>query len=173
MCRAGRGSGAVTSPRPPRCSSRGPSRRRARDRGTCAASPGQTPWRWSQSPSSLSSFSVFGLPGLLETVGGRRRHKFRHPDFPLPFFPFTHIKGEGPCGPSPKKFGSRSQKIFAARSHKVFSSRSKVMLRSWSKLQLTFLKPVWWNLQCNWAPSPQFWDFGLFNSTGSGFQLWE
>lgn len=128
MCRAGRGSGAVTSPRPPRCSSRGLSRRRDRNRGTCAASPGQTPWRWSQSPSSLSSFSVFGLPGLLETVGGRRRHKFRHPGFPLPFFPFTHIKGEGgPCGPSPKKFGSRSQKVFAAR--------SKVMLRSWAKIQ--------------------------------------
>lgn len=70
MCRARRGAGAVTSPHPPRCSSRGLSRRTDRDRGTCAACPGQTPWRWSQSPSSLSSFSVFGLPGLLETVGG-------------------------------------------------------------------------------------------------------
>lgn len=69
MCRAGRGSGAVTSPRPPRCSSRGLSRRTDRDPGTCAACPGQTLWRWSQNPSSLSSFSVFGLPGLLETVG--------------------------------------------------------------------------------------------------------
>lgn len=68
MWGAGRGSGAVTSPHPPRCSSRGPSRRRDRDRGTCAASPGQTPWRWSQSPSSLSSFSVFGLPHFYNCV---------------------------------------------------------------------------------------------------------
>lgn len=79
--------GGVTSPHPPRCSSRGPYRRRDRGPGICAACPGRTPWRWSRSPSSLSSFSVFGLPGPLETVGGQdvRLHTelFIQPPIPI------------------------------------------------------------------------------------------
>lgn len=146
MCGAGRGSGAVTSPRPPRCSSRGPSRRRDRDRGTCAASPGQTPWRWSQSPSSLSSFSVFGLPGLLETVGGEDTslgdQLFLHY-----FSPSLTPRIMDHVVPVPKNIWVQVPKNTCIRMPQNLFIHVQSNVKILDENTIKFLKPVWWNLQ--------------------------
>lgn len=66
----------VTSLHPPLYSNRGWSHRRGQGPGISAVCLWQTPGRWNQIPSSLSSFSVFGLRGLLETVGRTRKAFF-------------------------------------------------------------------------------------------------
>lgn len=80
--RGGRpGEAGITSPRPPLCNNRGRYHQRGQGRGTSAASLWRTRGRWSRIPSSLSSFSVFGLQDPLVTEesgpsgGGRRGEK--------------------------------------------------------------------------------------------------
>lgn len=58
----------ITSPRPPLCNNQGRYHQTSRGRGTSAASLWRRRGRWSRIPSSLSSFSVFGLQDPLVTV---------------------------------------------------------------------------------------------------------
>lgn len=58
----------ITSPRPPLCNNQGRYHQTGRGRGTSAASLWRRRGRWSRIPSSLSSFSVFGLQDPLVTV---------------------------------------------------------------------------------------------------------
>lgn len=73
----GRREAGITSPRPPLCNNQGRYHQRGQGRGTSAASLWQRRARWSRIPSSLSSFSVFGLQDPLVTEesrpDGRRR----------------------------------------------------------------------------------------------------
>lgn len=57
----------ITSPRPPLCNNQGRYHQTSRGRGTSAASLWRRRGRWSRIPSSLSSFSVFGLQDPLVT----------------------------------------------------------------------------------------------------------
>lgn len=58
----------ITSLRPPLCNNQGRYHQRGRGRGTSAASLWRRRGRWTRIPSSLSSFSVFGLQDPLVTV---------------------------------------------------------------------------------------------------------
>lgn len=64
----GEGRWVITSPRLPLCNNQGRYHQRGPGRGTSVASLWRRLERWSQIPSSLSSFSVFGLQDPLVTV---------------------------------------------------------------------------------------------------------
>lgn len=63
----GEGRWVITSPRLPLCNNRGRYHQRGPGRGTSVASLWRRRERWSRIPSSLSSFSVFGLQDPLVT----------------------------------------------------------------------------------------------------------
>lgn len=66
----GEGRWVITSPRLPLCNNQGPYHQRGPGRGTSVASLWRRLERWSQIPSSPSSFSVFGLQDPLVTEAG-------------------------------------------------------------------------------------------------------